>query len=74
MIYFIGDTHFGDPSMIPFDRRPFKDVVEMNTAIINKCNEFVTDDDTLIINGDFSVPKEHVVRNIAKQLNGKRFL
>ena len=74
MIYLIGDTHLGDASMIPFDRRPFKDVVEMNTAIINNCNEFVTDDDTLIINGDFAVPKDYIVRNLAKQLNGKKIL
>ena len=74
MIYFIADTHFGDASFIPFDQRPFKDLNEMDTTIIKNCNDVVTDDDTLIINGDFAIPGENTVKHIANQLNGKKIL
>ncbi len=51
-IYFISDLHFGHKDVIAFDRRPFKDVEEMEAELIRKWNAKVSRDDHVFVIGD----------------------
>jgi calcineurin-like phosphoesterase family protein len=53
MIYFTADTHFCHGNIIGSCYRPFKDVYEMNKAMIQNWNSIVTDYDEVYILGDF---------------------
>ena len=48
-IYFISDLHFGHKDVIAFDRRPFKDVEEMEAELIRKWNAKVSHDDHVFV-------------------------
>jgi calcineurin-like phosphoesterase family protein len=53
--YFSSDWHLDHVNIIRYCDRPFKDVDEMNAAIIDNCNELVGEDDTLILLGDHAL-------------------
>ena len=73
--YFIADTHFGDGNIIRYENRPFASVQEMDTAMITKWNQVITDEDTVYVIGDFSAYQdEEKDRELLKQLNGKKIL
>ena len=65
MIFFTSDTHFGSERTLKFSRRPFKDVNEMNKAIIDNWNKLVHKDDIVYHLGDFGI------YDFASELNGK---
>ena len=73
-IFYIADLHFGHANVIRFDNRPYKNVEEMNRALINNWNSVVTNDDTVYILGDFCWSKEPVWINLLDQLKGKKVL
>ncbi len=54
MIYFTSDTHFGHSAVLKFTGRPYKDVSQMNQALIANINARVGHEDELYILGDFS--------------------
>ena len=54
MIYFIGDTHFGNAGMMQFDNSPFQSVDQMDRVIINNWNDAVTDNYVFSVTGDLS--------------------
>ncbi len=54
MIYFTSDTHFGHANVLKFIGRPFRDIDQMNQALIDNINVRVGRDDELYILGDFS--------------------
>lgn len=66
--YFTADTHFGQERTRQFSFRPFSDIVEMDTKIIEEWNKVVTDEDTVIINGDFGIYDR------VSKLNGRKVL
>jgi calcineurin-like phosphoesterase family protein len=41
MIFFTGDTHFGDPRVLRIDRRPFPDMSAHDAALIQNWNAVV---------------------------------
>ena len=73
MIYYTADTHFGHENIIKLCNRPFKNVEEMNSVLIDNWNKKVTGHDTVYIIGDmFNKCKN--AEQILKQLKGKKHL
>ena len=73
-IFFIGDTHFGHKEVIGFERRPFKDVEEMDNEMIRRWNRVVSEEDTVFLIGDFSFYDFEKTREICNSLAGKKIL
>lgn len=73
MPFIISDTHFYDSQIIKYENRPFKDVNEMNTQLINNWNSIVTKDDEVFHLGDFASQNvsDIEVKNLIALLNGK---
>ena len=68
--FYIADTHFGHQNCIKFDERPFKSVDEMDSEIIKRWNEVVTEEDHVYILGDFMFKSKYDISSYTKQLNG----
>lgn len=71
MIYFIADTHFGEDNIRKYENRPFKNVKEMNSILIEKWNETVSHKDEIYLLGDFSNNENE---NILLMLRGMKYL
>lgn len=74
MNFYISDLHFGHSNIIKFDKRPFFSVKEMDETLINNWNSVVTNEDTVMILGDFCWGLEDEWIKILDQLNGKKQL
>lgn len=73
--FFIADTHFGDENIIRYENRPFKNVNEMETAIIEAWNNVVGSEDTIFVLGDFSAFSDvESNRSIIDRLCGRKYL
>lgn len=70
----ISDTHFGHKNVITYDSRPFKDVAEMDEALIENWNSVVKPGDTIYHLGDFAFYSEDKVCGILERLNGNKIL
>jgi len=66
-IYLTSDTHFGHNNIIEYSKRPFKDVTEMDEALVENWNKVVTNKDTIYHLGDVIFSRDH---SILKRLNG----
>lgn len=73
MVYFIADTHFGHNNIIESCNRPYYNVQEMNSDMIQKWNSKVKKCDTVYILGDMFRRCENP-ENILLQLNGEKHL
>lgn len=51
--YFISDTHFSDTASLSRENRPFNNIDEFDTYVINNINSMVDKNDILWILGDF---------------------
>ena len=74
MNYYISDLHFFHSNILKFDNRPFDNLEEMHTTIINNWNNRITNKDTVFVLGDFCWGKEEEWISILNQLNGKKVL
>lgn len=73
-VFFTSDTHFGHKNIIKYSNRPFKDVTEMNEALIANWNAKVGPDDWVFHLGDFCfISERNKQRQIIDRLNGKIF-
>ena len=72
MHFFTADEHYGHKNIIEYCKRPFKTADEMDEALINRHNEVVGPDDTVIHVGDFCMKKNRRLVESAyiKRLNG----
>lgn len=52
-LYFTSDLHLGHEGIIKHCNRPFSDKKEMDHAIISNWNSLITDNDLVVIAGDF---------------------
>jgi len=73
--FVFSDPHFYSENIIVFGQRPFKDVAEMNNAIISNYNQIVGRQDICYWLGDimYGATKERV-RNILNRMRGRKFL
>ncbi len=74
MIYFTGDTHFGDPRVLRIDRRPFPNMAEHDLALIENWNTVVGQDDDVWHLGDFISVKAGNCAELLAKLNGRKHL
>lgn len=74
MIWFISDTHWGHNSILTYCQRPFKDVTEMNEALIINWNKCVQPQDTIYVVGDMALCPFKEFEPMAKRLNGTKIL
>lgn len=68
MVYFTSDPHFYHANVIKYSNRPFKDVTEMNRALIKGINDTVGITDTLYMLGDFGFCKVDEALSILNQI------
>ena len=73
-VYFTSDTHFNHANIIGFCSRPFKNVNEMNEALIANWNRVVGADDIVFHLGDFCLGGSAEWTNVLNRLNGKIYL
>ncbi len=73
-VFFTSDTHFNHANIIKFCNRPFKNVDEMNEALITNWNKVVSADDYVFHLGDFCLGGSAEWTKALDCLNGKIFL
>lgn len=75
MVWFTSDLHLGHEAIIRMQNRPFRNVEEMDNALIHHLNECVRPNDKLYILGDIShhlTPEES--NALIKRIHGKKYL
>lgn len=71
--FFVSDLHFSHRNIISFCDRPYKDVTDMNEAMVAEWNSKVKPEDEVYVLGDFSLnPKTAAL--YTPQLNGIKHL
>lgn len=73
-IFLVSDTHFNHTNIIKYCDRPFKDITEMNNAIINNWNSIISKEDIVYHLGDFGLGNFDELKKIFDKLNGKKYL
>ena len=77
MNFFTSDEHYWHQRIIEYCKRPFRDQVDMNNAMIERNNAVVGKNDTVYHLGDFCLCRKHdveTVYNVVKQLHGTHIL
>jgi len=72
--YVYADPHFSHANIIKYEARPFADVEEMNSAIIENHNSVITKRDKVFILGDFALAGREEIVKIVSQLRGYKIL
>ena len=71
-IFFTSDLHIGHSNVIKFDERPFKDINEMHSELIDRWNSVVGEDAIVFNLGDlFYRTKSKTAKWFVSQLKGK---
>lgn len=73
-ILFCSDLHINHSAIIEYSKRPFKDVDEMNEALISNWNKEVSKDDIVFFLGDFAMGNRKLIPTILSRLNGTMIL
>lgn len=73
MMWFTADQHFNHKNIIKYCNRPFKNVEEMNLAIVENFNDRVGKKDLTYHLGDLSLSKDFGY-DIFRHLNGRHIL
>jgi calcineurin-like phosphoesterase family protein len=75
MLFFTGDTHFGDTRVLRVDRRPFRSVAEHDEALIGYWNDTVGPEDEVWHLGDFTRgSRKSRADALLSALNGRKHL
>lgn len=69
-LWFTSDTHFGHANIIEYSKRPFKNVEEMDEALIRNWNERVKPGDLIFHLGDFAFMKPMQILDLLGKLKG----
>lgn len=71
---FYSDPHFGHAKIIEYCNRPFADAEEMTKVLIERYNEVVSHDDTVLWVGDCFFKRDVAPEEILQQMNGRKLL
>lgn len=72
--YFIADMHYNHNNIIEYEQRPYENKEEMKTAMIHSWNSVVTNEDTVVVVGDFVFGSKGVWTSILSELKGSIIL
>ncbi len=72
--FFTADLHLGHRNIIDYSGRPFRDVDEMNVALIERWNETVAGDDEVIVLGDFAMGRIEETLPLIGLMHGRKVL
>jgi calcineurin-like phosphoesterase family protein len=72
--YFTADLHLGHRNIIDYCDRPFRDVDEMNEALIDRWNSIVAPSDEVVVLGDFAMGRIAETLPAAGLLRGRKVL
>lgn len=72
--FFTADLHLGHHNIIGYCKRPFRDVEEMNAALVRRWNDAVGPDDEVVVLGDFALGRIAESLGLAGQLHGRKVL
>lgn len=72
--FYTSDLHIGHRNIIKYCNRPFADVDEMNTALVDRWNDAVSDDDTVYVLGDFALGDFTQSLEVGSLLQGRKVL
>ncbi len=70
--WFIADTHFSHVNIIRYANRPFANVEEMDSALIDNWNQCVSEDDQVFFLGDFGLGRVQYLQSICTKLKGSK--
>jgi calcineurin-like phosphoesterase family protein len=70
-IWFTADFHLDHSNILRYCSRPFPDVEEMNTAIIDRVNRCVKKNDILYFLGDFCMGSRAAAREFRRRIDCK---
>lgn len=73
-IFFTSDLHFSHEGILQFATRPFKNSDEMDEILIRNWNDKVPEDGETYILGDIGFASAKRIKEIFKQLNGRKIL
>lgn len=73
-IWFTSDLHFFHKNIITFSNRPFKDVDEMNEALVTNWNDRVASGDVVYLLGDVSFAGKDRTNDVLYRLKGTMHL
>jgi calcineurin-like phosphoesterase family protein len=73
-VWFIADTHFGHEAIISHSHRPFECEWDMHSVLERDWNDVVGKRDHIFILGDFSFMPRKATMQLAKRLNGIKYL
>lgn len=73
-IFITADTHFGDNSIIAYEKRPFLNTQEMDEQMISAWNHVVRAEDTVFHLGDVGGYPLEEMRRVIGRLAGKKIL
>ena len=72
--FFTADLHLGHRNIIEYCQRPFAGVDEMDAALVDGWNETVSDDDEVIVLGDFALGRLADTLAMTSLLRGRKVL
>lgn len=72
--FFTSDTHYHHSRIIEYSKRPFKDVEEMNEALITNYNSVIKSSDDVYHLGDFAFADKDAINIVLRRLNGRKHL
>lgn len=73
-VFLTSDLHFGHKNIIEYEKRPFRNVEDMNAGIIKNWNKIVSNDDMVFCLGDVSFGGAEMTKECVSQLQGKKIL
>lgn len=72
--FYIADWHYDHKNILHLDNRPFKDVTEMNAALIERWNNVVSNEDIVYSLGDMFWCNPATSMEVMDKLNGTKVL